>query len=98
MASETPVALKPDQISYSALHEEIKRRAYQLYEQRGQLGRDYKHQLEAELPRLLYAAFELEKDTGGESRDLRSVRAARVYLRALRSCLEESWGQDRSSS
>jgi hypothetical protein len=66
------------------LHDEIKHRAYELYERRGSVDRHHGEDgLQAELPRALYAAAELEKYANGEVGDLRSVRAARVYLCAL---------------
>ncbi len=46
-------------------------------------GCDSNDKLQAELPRVAYAAAELQKYSKGEVGDTRSVRAARVYLRAL---------------
>jgi hypothetical protein len=44
---------------------------------------------ETEVPRALYAARELQKYVSGEKGDIRNVTAARVYLRALDSYLDE---------
>ena len=70
-----------------ALHREIKCRAYELYERRHDTadGHDVKDKLHAELPRVAYAAAQLQKYFNGEVGDTRAVRAARVYLRALSS-------------
>ncbi|MBZ5600044.1 MAG: DUF2934 domain-containing protein [Acidobacteriia bacterium] len=71
-----------------ALHDEIKHRAYELYQQRGPAnGHRLGDGLQAELPRALYAAAELEKYANGEVGDIKSVRAAQVYLRALSACI-----------
>jgi hypothetical protein len=83
MTPETYVDHNPD----VALLDEIKCRTYQLYEQRG--GRDIKERLQTELPRVLYALAEVERYTKGEVGDVRSVRAALVYLRALSSVIGE---------
>jgi hypothetical protein len=72
----------------AAIHDEIKHRAYKLYEQRGAVeGHDVG--LQTELPRALYAAAELEKCTNGRVGEIKSVRAARVYLRALSAYIAE---------
>lgn len=72
-----------DDIIEVALHHEIKIRAYELYERRHDTsdGDDLKDELRAELPRVAYAAAQLQKHSKGE--DTRAVRAARIYLRAL---------------
>jgi hypothetical protein len=86
MTPETPASISADHITDAALHDEIKCRTYQLYEERDRLdGHDVKTRLQAELPRVLYAATEVEKYLKGEVGDIRSVRAARVYLRVLSS-------------
>ncbi len=93
MASEGYVSSGADHSHDVALHDEIKRRAYQLYERRGSVdGHHLEDGLQAELPRALYAAAELEKYAHGEVGDIKSVRAARVYLRALKACIGERSG------
>jgi hypothetical protein len=66
-----------------ALHHEIKFRAYELFERRHDItdGHDLKDELHTELPRVAYAAAQLQNHSKGE--DIRTVRAARIYLRAL---------------
>ncbi|HXY49337.1 MAG TPA: hypothetical protein VEI01_07795 [Terriglobales bacterium] len=44
---------------------------------------------QTEVPRALYAARELEKYVNGEKGNIQGLIAARVYLRALRSYLDE---------
>ena len=68
-----------------ALHHEIKLRAYELYQRQHDNGDGYdlRHELGAELPRVVYAAAQLQKRSNGDPADTRAVRAARVYLRAL---------------
>jgi hypothetical protein len=70
-----------------ALDDEIKRRAYELYERQHDPAdrHDQKDNLQAELPRVAYAAFQLQKYSNGEIAETRGVRAARVYLGALSS-------------
>jgi hypothetical protein len=70
-----------------ALHDEINRRAYQLYEQSRAPDRNLKDDLRAELPRTLYALAELKKFASGEVGDIKRVRAAHVYLQALSACI-----------
>ena len=71
-----------------ALHNEIKFRAYELYEmQRGTNGKLLDESLRSELSRVVYAAAQLAKYTNGEEGDTMRVRAARVYLGALSSWL-----------
>jgi hypothetical protein len=74
-----------------ALHHEIKCRAYELYERRHDTtdGHDLKDKLQAELPRVAYAAAQLQKYSNGEVGDTRAVRAARVYMCALSSIIGE---------
>ena len=84
MVPETDAAIGVATSADVALHDEIKRRAYELYEPRGSVdGHHLEDGLQGELPRVLYAAAELEKYVNGEVGDIHSVRAARVYLRAL---------------
>ena len=71
MTPETLVSVKADRTTDVTLHEEITRRAYELCELRRQIG---EHGLEcglqAELPRVLYAAAELGKYAKGQARDI----------------------------
>ena len=70
----------------------MKCRAYELYERQHDSGdsRDQKDSLRAELPRVAYAAFQLQKYSNGEIAETRAVRAARIYLGALSSFLGHS--------
>ena len=94
MSSEAPVSVNAYRSPDVELHDEIKCRAYELYmKQRDTLdGHDLKDTLRAELPRVVYAAAELEKYATGEVGDTRAVRAARVYLFALKSFIGERDG------
>jgi hypothetical protein len=93
MTPETHALSNADHIPDVALHDEIKCRAYELYEQRHtQDAQDPKDRLQSELPLVFYAAAELEKYAKGEVGDTRAVRAARVYLCALRSFIGERNG------
>ena len=75
-----------DDILDVELHDDIKWRAYELYERRGDdHGRDPKDELQSELHRVAYAAAQLQKYANGEVGDSQAVRAARVYLAALSS-------------
>ena len=88
MTAEAHAWSNIDQIPDLALHDEIKCRAYELYEQRcAPDDRDPKSGLQSELPRVIYAAAELEKYAKGEINETKAVRAARVYLGALRSLI-----------
>jgi hypothetical protein len=87
---EAHVSIAADHFADVAIHDEIKHRAYRLYEQRGAVGgHPLEDGLQAELPCALYAASELEKYTKGEIGEIKSVRAARVYLRALSAYISE---------
>ena len=90
MTPESPGIIN-DEIIDIAFHDEIKCRAYELYERRHDAGdgHDVKDELQAELPRVAYAAAQLQKYSNGEVGDTRAVRAARVYLRALTSIISE---------
>jgi len=70
-----------------SLHHEIKCRAYELYEQQPNTvgGYNLKDKLQAELPRVAYAASQLQRFSNGEIAETSAVRAARVYLLALSS-------------
>jgi hypothetical protein len=94
MPYETHALSNADEIPDVALHDEIKRRAYELYKQRHtQDGHDLKHGLQSELPLVFYAAAEVEKYALGEEGDTRAVRAARVYLCALSSYIGQRDGE-----
>ena len=74
-----------DGVTDVALHDQIKRRAYELYER---LGDDLvrfgvSNELQCELLRVAYAAAQIQMHSNGGLPDNRAVRAARVYLRAL---------------
>jgi hypothetical protein len=86
---ENYFSIDVDDIIDVALHHEIKFRAYELYERRHDTadGHDLKDELQAELPRVAYAAAQLQNHSKGE--DTRKVRAARIYLRALSSFIGE---------
>jgi len=79
-----------------ALHDEIKSRAYQLYERQGHDANDndvknqIKNELQFELHRVAYAAAQLQKCSDGGVGDSKAVRAARVYLRALTSFIGQA--------
>jgi hypothetical protein len=92
MTDESYAPRKVDEVTGVASHDELKCRAYELYAQRDTAGADLKDRLQAEMPRVLYAAEELAKYAKGEVGDIRSVRAARVYLRALSSVIGERDG------
>jgi len=90
MAPETQASIGADPFTGLALHDEIKCRAYELCEQRRSIdGHHREDGLRAELPRVLYATAELKKYANGEVGDIKSVRAARVYLRALSAYIGE---------
>ena len=86
---ENYFSIDVDDIIDVALHHEIKFRAYELFERRHETadGHDLRDELQAELPRVAYAAAQLQKHSKGE--DTRTVRAARIYLRALSSFIGE---------
>lgn len=93
MTPEIHISIKADPITDVALHDEIKCRAYELYDKRDTVdGHDPKEWLQGELPRVVYAAAELQKYAKGQVADTRNVRAARVYLRALSSFIGERNG------
>ena len=91
MTPESATSINVDDIIDIAFHHEIKCRAYELYEGRHDVadGHDIRDTLKAELPRVAYAAAQLQKYTNGEVGDTRAVRAARVYLRAICSFIGE---------
>jgi len=87
MTPKRDVASNADDALDVALHDQIKWRAYELYERQGNEagGHDLQSELQCELPRVAYAAAQLQKYSSGEGVDGKAVRAARVYLRALSS-------------
>ena len=90
MTYKTIAVHNADQTADVALQDEIKCRAYQLYEQRTTLDGDNPEDvLTGELHRVAYAAAELQKFAKGEIGDSRTVRAARVYLIALSAFIGE---------
>lgn len=82
---ENYFSIDMDDIVDVALHHEIKFRAYELFERRHDIadGHDLRDELQAELPRVAYAAAQLQKHSKGD--DTRTIRAARIYLRVLSS-------------
>ncbi len=94
MIPESHAAINADNIDDLALHHEIKYRAYELYEWHGDSldGHDLHCELQSELPRVVYAAAQLQKYSNGGVADTRAVRAARVYLRALSTFIGEQNG------
>lgn len=75
-----------------ALHNQIKYRAYELYERQGDDAKahDKKTELQFELFRVAYAAAQLQKYSDGKIGDSKAVRAARVYMRALTSYIGQA--------
>ena len=82
MTPESPRIIN-DEIIDIAFHDEIKYRAYELYERRHDAADS--HNLKGELP----AVAQIQKNSNGEAWDSRAVRAAPVYLRALTSIISE---------
>lgn len=84
-SNSTPI--HADKIIDTVLHDEIKCRAYELYQR--QLddadGSDFEDKLRVELPRVAYAVAQIQNPVNAGEEDTRAVRAARVYLRALSS-------------
>src|SRR5690349_22079430 len=71
LTPESLVSIGADHSTDVAIHDEIKRRAYKLYEQRGAGdGHHLEDELQSELPRTLYAAAQLEKYIKGEVGDI----------------------------
>lgn len=85
------VVASSDDFNDDALHDEIKLRAYELYaRQRDDMEpRDLANELRFELPRVVYAASQIQMSNGGFEDD-RILRAARVYLHALSSYIAQS--------
>jgi len=76
-----------DDVVDLALHDEIKWRAYELYDRRDDRAdcHNLKGELQSEMLRVAYAAAQLQRHANGPKGDSQAVRAARVYLRALSS-------------
>ena len=73
------------------LHDEIKRRAYELYErQHGGIERqDVRNEMQSEFSPVVYAAAQIQMSNHNPG-NARAVRAARVYLRAVASFIAQS--------
>jgi hypothetical protein len=73
------------------MHDEIKRRAYQLIEQKRAFadGGRVEEELKGELPRIVYARSRLQECADADTGDDRVCRAARIYLHALSSFVAE---------
>lgn len=86
MTPERVAPIRSHEVTETALHDEIKRRAYELYDRKRDDSerQDIKNELQAELPRVVYAAAHVQNSNCEFDED-RIVRAARVYLRALTS-------------
>ena len=92
-SAENHSSINADDIIDIALNHEIKCRAYELYKQRHTVDdHDPQDMLQAELPRVVYAAAQLERYAKHEVGDTKAVRASRVYLRALSSYIGEREG------
>jgi hypothetical protein len=87
MTPERISSINADVMIEIELHHEIKCRAYELYEGRHDVAD--RHNLKDELPRVAYAVAQIQKYSNGAVEDNRTVRAARVYLRALSSFVSE---------
>ena len=92
MISKTDNVISVDDVMDVILHDEIKLRAYQLYERQGNDTTDLNQgsELKSELLLVAYAVAQLQKNVNGEVRDTKAVRAARVYLRALSSFIGQA--------
>ena len=93
MTPETHASVNANRATHLDLHAEITCRAYELYEQGDAIGdHNLRGILQAEAPRVAYAAAALEKCVKGELVGGRTVAAALVYLRALGSFMGEHDG------
>jgi hypothetical protein len=92
MTPERVAASSTYDVMDTALHDEIKRRAYELYERQGDdmKCQDRRNELQSELLRVVYAAAQIQMHSNGELHDNKACRAARVYLRALSSFIGQS--------
>lgn len=84
----------------AALHNEVKCRAYELYQREREDidGHDLRDKLGAELHRVAYAVSQIQKHSNDKRDDSRAVRAARVYLRALSSFISNREPGSRNQS
>lgn len=91
MTPERVGPIRAHEVMETSLHDEIKRRAYELYDRQrdGSERQDKRNELQSELPRVVYAAAHVQNSNGEFGED-RIVRAARVYLRALSSYIVRS--------
>jgi hypothetical protein len=73
------------------MHDEIKRRAYQLIEQKQAVadGSWIEEEPKGELPRIVYALSRVQERADADMGDDRKYRAARIYLQALSSFVAE---------
>ena len=94
MTPEIYASTSADDTIDVALHHEIKRRAYELYERR-HTADDCDDQRD-ELCRIAYAVSQIQKNSNGEIGDTRAIRAARVYLSALCSFIGDHTGSNSS--
>lgn len=90
MTAASSTSINSDEIIDVALHHEIKRRAYELYDQHYDAAFRPEFNLQTELPRVAYALSQVQKYHDGKVGDTRAVRAAQVYLRALISFVRTS--------
>ncbi len=90
MTAASITSISADQIVDVALHNELKCRAYELYDQQHDTTMRPEFKLQTELSRVAYALSEMQKFHDGKTGDTRAVRAARVYLRALISCVRSA--------
>jgi hypothetical protein len=95
MTPEIYTSTGADETLNAALHHEIKCRAYELYERWHDTAGG--HDLRDELRRVAYAVSQIQKNSNGEIGDTRAVRAARVYLRALCSFIDDHEVRGQSS-
>jgi hypothetical protein len=73
--------------TFELMHEEIKRRAYQLIERKDAVmdGSHVEDELKGELPRIVYALSRVQECGDADMASDRIHRAARIYLLALSS-------------
>ena len=92
MTPNKDIAIDTNDIIDITLHDEIKWRAFELFERQDDNTEhhDLKTELQFELPRVAYAAAQLQKYSDGKITDSKAIRAARVYLRALSSFIAQA--------
>lgn len=80
-------SISADDTIDAALHNEVKCRAYELYQRQREDtdGHDLKDKLRSELLHVAYAVSQIQRHSNDKVEESRAVRAARVYLRALSS-------------